>query len=581
MSTKKSLYKIALDGQGYILAQPPSERQRPMGDLPVFGQYPDRVDIEWHDASPYLPWAQTDWALGFQQEKWKDEAKYKAGENIDPFDEYGALKLLNTHSAVLSFPSGHTFGGAREVWNQKLYVGTHHATLAKLYSIDEEDTTAEITTGWTNINKVNSATVNQDKLIVGLSRASGAEHTIQAYNGSAFADIEDTYDEISMVVSVGERLYASGLVSAAEGYNLIFTDDQSDWTTRVVKFGRNRKPIAGIDYAGLLYYLVEDYPATELWVEDGTDTERIYRWNNLVNADIVEAYDKVIISGEQSGKVVAFDFDGATIRPSFEERVSGLALHSRYLTEWGTDVWLQALRYDGQIWVSGHKIQYGSNNCYPIANFGHGNTHMFFCGIDGSTTKISRIDKDTYASSGWFTTGLYYGLKPALDKLWYSVDLSFESLSAGDSIKVEYSVDREANWTSLGTATTAGADSHTFLFPENTTSRFIQLRITLYSGDGTTTPILNDFVGRFIILPDFKQRWKLDLKCTDEMQLLDRKSKEQNWGEDLRNKLRIARWKNQVVDFEDIDYFECVLVDDPLSSAAVTAEVDEVPPDAP
>lgn len=581
MATKESLYKVAIDGQGYLLHDQPKNQQRPMGDAAIFGQYPENIDTLYHDASAYFPWAQTDWSLGFQQEKWKDEGKFKAGENIDVLSEYGAISLMNTHAPIATLDTGHSFGDS-EIWNQLLYVGTQvTGSVAKLYSINASDTVTTITTGWSAIDKVNSMTICQDVLVLGLHRSSGAEHTVQTYNGSTFADINTTYADISSVFAVGNRLFASGYVDAASGYNLMYTDDLSAWTTLVTKFGKNKKVIKGVDFNGIAYFLVEDYPSTELWIYTGdADPERAHRFKNLVNADIEVFPSKMVITGEQSGRVIAFEWDGVTLIPSFEEKVSGLSLHSRYLVEHESDVYCQGLRYDLQVWSPGFTIKYGDNNCVPFANYGFGNAHIFFYGTDGSSVKISRQDKDAYAASGWFTTGIYYGAKPAINKLWHSVDITYEPLQSGDSIKVEYSTDREATWTSIGTVTTAGSDNHTFLFPDNTKAKFIQLRITLYSGDGTTTPILNDFVGRFLTLPDYKQAWDLDLKCIDNMQLFARTNKETKWGEDLRNLLRISKWKNNVVTFEDIDYFE-TLLNGSLTAVATTITVDEVPFDAP
>jgi hypothetical protein len=67
--------------------------------------------------------------------------------------------------------------------------------------------------------------------------------------------------------------------------------------------------------------------------------------------------------------------------------------------------------------------------------------------------------------------------------------------------------------------------------------------------------------------------WQLTLRCGDNMILKDRVSEEPKYGEELRNLLRVARWNNSVVNFEDYDY-EDTLLNGALNSSATTITVD-------
>jgi len=572
---KKSLYDIAIDGIGYLLSGTPQDPQRSMSEAPTYGAIPTEIEYEYSDASHLFAWTQTDWSLGYQDEIWKNNGKYRYGENIDPLKEYGKLRLLPELTDILSLDAGQTYKSS-VVWNQDLYVGTSHATLAKLYSINEADTTADVTTGWTAITDINSMTECLDKLVLGLSRSTGAEHTIQTYDGSAFADVETTYETVRTVFSVGDRCYAGVYVDTATGDRLIYTDDidgaTPTWETRLAKFGKNKQIIKGVDYFGLAYFLVQDYPALELWYEDGTDIERIYRWDNLINPDMKLHNQTIMITGQSDGNTYAYGWNGAQIIPLYEEKEAiAQSVDSRYLVEWKSDLYFQGVRFDTQYFFTGFKYKYGANNKRPFAAYGHGASNMYFFGVDGSTTKIQRTDEAAFPTTGFEESGLFRD-KPAIDKLWYSADVSFEALKTGESVNVQYSIDNGANWVSLGTASTVGDTSATFYFAENTKSRFIQRRTVLGSG-GTTTPIVNDVTFRYKILPHEKQVWSLSLRCSDKLQLKDGKSPEPKYGEELRNLLRIARWKNRVVDFEDYDYFETALNAD-LAIDAVTATVD-------
>lgn len=568
---KKSLYDVALNSQGYVLVGSPENPKRVLQEAPTYGAVPTNIDYQYSDATTYFPWAQTDWSSGYQDEIWADNGKYKYGENVDPLDEYGRLKLLPELHTVLSLASGQTYSSSA-IWNQKLYVGCAHATAAKLYSIDESDNTVDITTSWSNVTSVNSMCECQDKLVVALTRSSGAEHTIQLYNGSTFEDISTDYDTVRSVFSVGQRLYAAPFESTAEGDSLMYTDDLSTWTTRVVSFGRNKQVIKGLDYFGLAYFLVQDYPALELWYEDGTDVERVYRWDNLINPDIKVHNQMIFISGQTDGATYVYAWNGAQLIPAYaESEAIAQAVDSRYMVSWKSDLWLQGLRFDGKYWYTGFTYKYGANNKRPIIAYGHGASYMYFYGVDGSTTRIQRTDEDSYPTTGYVISGLFRE-KPAINKLWYSVDVSFAALATGESIEVQYSTDYETTWTSLGTANTIGATEATFYFTQNTKSRFIQYKIILGSG-GTTTPILNDVVFRYKLLPIDRYMWQLTLRCGDNMILKDRVSEEPKYGEELRNLLRVARWNNSVVNFEDYDY-EDTLLNGALNSSATTITVD-------
>jgi hypothetical protein len=197
---------------------------------------------------------------------------------------------------------------------------------------------------------------------------------------------------------------------------------------------------------------------------------------------------------------------------------------------------------------------------------------MYFYGVDGATTRIQRTDWDSYPSTGFVVSGLFRE-KPAINKLWYSVDISFAALATGESIEVQYSDDYETTWTSLGTASTVGATEATFYFTQNTKSRFLQYKIILGSG-GTSTPTLNDVVFRYKLLPIDRYLWQLTLRCGDNMVLKDRVSEEPKYGEELRNLLRVARWNNSAVNFEDYDYEETQL------SSAINSVVTTIPVDS-
>lgn len=177
---------------------------------------------------------------------------------------------------------------------------------------------------------------------------------------------------------------------------------------------------------------------------------------------------------------------------------------------------------------------------------------------------IYKIDTTPkYAATGYYTTGLFYGNKPAIDKLWYSASLNFKALVAGQSFDISYSTDYGVSWTSIGTASytaDGGIAEKNILFPSGTVSKVIEVKATITAGTNQlTTPILKDVVFRYRPIAEERYRWTLNLKCTDNMGLVDRQSEEPLRGIDLRNSLLTAKETKSTVDFEDVDFFETEL----------------------
>ena len=143
---------------------------------------------------------------------------------------------------------------------------------------------------------------------------------------------------------------------------------------------------------------------------------------------------------------------------------------------------------------------------------------------------------------------------------------------SGESIQVYYSTDDEANWTSIGNTDTVGEKEKTLFFPANTISKRIQLKIEL-NGNGATTPTFYDFNCRFQPLPDDRMRWIMTLNCSDNILLLDGKTKESKKGIELRNILRLAEFTKTPVELQDVDFAE-TLLNGGLTAIATTITVD-------
>jgi len=583
---KGTLYNLAINGQGYLLASVPGGASRKMEEARLYGTYPTSIDLEYKDSSQFLPWAQTDWAGGFQYEKWSDNAGFKNGTGLEYIAKYGQLTLLNDKSSTLKdFGAGFTFGAALEYDrdNVGLLIGiTKGSGSSQLWKMDTSDSFTQITGGtWSNVDAVNDMDELQGKAYIGLEVSSG--NPLKTYNGSAIADITlsgalASCDNVRMVVRIETRLYVGGYTgTAADGDALMYSDDAgSNWTAIITKTGKSRQISKGTDNLGSLYFLITDGGKTELWWCNDTTVTQIYRWDNLLSPKIKSFLGKIYVEGLQDGKLKRFEWNGATLRTVFDEKVSGLDLDVSPMVDYKNNLHSYGLVYDGLFHFPSWVFKYNSNKIYPFAVFGSSTTQVpYFYGLDGTNLIITKLNTSAYLTTGNVVTGIFTGNKPAVSKLWHSITLSFKELATGQTIKAEYSTDDESTWTEIDTISpVSGETERTLYFPSNTSSKRIQIRLTL-TGGGTNTPTLYDFVVRFLPLSDGRFQWILNLNCGDEIMLLDGKTKEDMWASELRNLLMIARFKNQIVEFQDVDFAETNLNDaDGIDSNDTTITVD-------
>ena len=573
---KKNLYNISLANQGYLLYGIPQKPARKMENASIIGTHPTTIDLEYKDSSIFIPWAQTDWAGGFQFEKWTDNAGFKSGSGLEYILKYGELTLLNNiSSTVKEIGAGYTFG-ASCIYNKTLLIGTKHATLATLGYLDDADIWTAITTGWTNINYVNDMDECMGKVFIALKRTTGTEKCLQSWDGSALADATgDATDssEWRMVVRIEDRIYASNFDSTANGDRLLYSDNSgTSWTIIITKTGANRQITQGVDNFGTLYFLIEDFPRTELWWCNDTTVTQIYRWENLTNSKISMWLGKVYVEGKENGKLRKFEWNGAVLKTVFEEKIDNLDIDASPMVIYKNNQYSYGLIFDGVYHFPSYIFKYGSNKIYPFVVFGGITAQVpYFYGLDGTSLKITKLNTAAYLTTGNTITGKFNGQKPAVKKLWHSVDITFKALVSGQNLKVYYSTDDEATWTLIGTADTVGSRTATFYFPSNTTSKRIQIKIELNAG-GSDTPTFYDFVVRYFYLAEEKYQWTLTLNCSDNLILLDGKTREPKRAVELRNLLMLTDIQNDIVEFQDVDFAE-TLLNGALTASATTITV--------
>jgi len=567
---KKSLYNVSIDGQGYILSGIPTAPARIMKETSIVGTFPTVIDNEYKDSSQFLPWAQTDWSGGFQFEKWSDNAGFKNGSGIEYIEKFGEITLLNNISSTLKdFGAGFTFGAAVEYDRDTvgLLIGvTKGSGASELWKMSTADSFTQITGGtWANVDAVHSMDELQGKAYIGLNVSAG--NPLKTYDGSAVADITLTNALASskivrMVKRIETRLYVGGYTgTAANGDALAYSDDEgTTWTNIITKLGKGRQISEGVSNLGTLYFLVVDGSRTELWWCNDTIVTQIYRWEDLTSPRISSWLGRVYIEGKENGKLMRFEWNGATLRNIFEERISGLDLSVSPMIVYKNNLHSYGLVYDGLFHFPSHIFKYSANKIYPFAVFGNGTTEVpYFYGLSTTNLIITKLNTSAYLTTGNVITGIFNGGKPAVDKIWHSVTLSFKVMVASQTIKVEYSLDDEATWVTIDTISpTAGEIEKTLYFANNIKGKRIQLKLTL-TGGGSNTPTVYDIVTRFLSKPDNRMEWTLKLNCSDKLMLLDGKTFEKMRSSELRYLLMRARFDNNIVSFQDIDFAETAI----------------------
>lgn len=110
-------------------------------------------------------------------------------------------------------------------------------------------------------------------------------------------------------------------------------------------------------------------------------------------------------------------------------------------------------------------------NTSGIQAFGAAANYFFVAhSNDGSVDKTN--DSSTYTFTSVYESQVFDFQDVTSDKRLDSLKVSFRKLASGESITAKYRIDGATSWTTIGTASTAGDISHTFLNIESTGDAF-------------------------------------------------------------------------------------------------------------
>ncbi len=612
MGTKNSTHHIAIDSQGYVFADSPSRPKRIMQRNTVFGNRFASGDRDYTDLSFWWYWAQTDWVAGFKDRKdWEDDAKYYYSINIDAFSEPGAFTIAYTSTEKVDLTEDILCGINGEV-NGVLssYMGTDDdaSSIPRVYRSTNEATWTDISSGsWPNtLNTCNTLFTRKNNvwaLFTGLSTtwaicyydgSSWTECAADIYNGGSTIDHEPLAARAAC--EVGEDLYISVNNYTNDYVAIVKTSATSptavgDWS-KVLDTATNGSIIAMEEYSGDVYYLLTS----------GSNLE-LRKWDVTNSADsLLQTFRGVSVNNNEftdrhlhnfNGKLVVtvpnkeiWEYDGTNLTRIWEKDAVkdsiGKIAHGTVIDgaiEYQNRLYWGNLVYDGTYFYNFiNAVDEDVDDSHIIFVFVNEADRMFFVDTD-NYEKLYRYNTGGYRSGDDKNYLQFSEMEEVstITKLGYSVNIIFDSFDTGEEIDVRYSIDGGTTFTSIGTASEAidgtSVTQKTFFFGDAVTFEKIIFRVYL-NGDGTSTPKFKDISMQYIPIPDYKYRWSFVLDCSNDIMVLDNKSKSTEKGVDLRHKLQTSFLKRELVELEDIDYAETLINDASPSKNDTTITVD-------
>ena len=159
-----------------------------------------------------------------------------------------------------------------------------------------------------------------------------------------------------------------------------------------------------------------------------------------------------------------------------------------------------------------------------------------------SSTVLDDCDGRLYTS--WFDGGL-----TTIPKKWLDLEVLAANLDANTTITVYYRAEEGDAWTSLGACTT---DSTTLTFPTAFAGRRVQLRFDLHTEAAYLTPHLLGYALRYIARPDTKERFQIQVKLAEGMELHNGAEEQRTMAEQWQD-LKDARESTASIAYVDIE----------------------------
>jgi len=534
--------------------------------------------------------AQTDWSAGIKSESiWRDDAKYFYSTNIDTYSSQGEIKTEMAVTSKKVFSTDAYCGNSVTVAGAtNSYIGVYKDTNIGIWK-DTAGVWGEIAgvTFATSQNAPAYIIGHKDIMWVGTVGA-GNSDVVESFNGTSWADQSAAI--ITATAWTGSSIKASRsacevggiLYVGVEDYlngesGIVSTDDAGSTWSLVTSFGYDSQIISMCDYNSKLYYLQYSSPKTFLRVYDPVTSVDSLVWTfntgtlTLANTSVSDRLLKIFL-----GKLIItlpnkiYEYDGAIneiFKIDSKKTAIGYEADSNLkygCVQKGNRLYWGNLIYDGTYFFNYKKPASDVTNLYLYPFFVDSSDALFYLNdISNDVTLYS--ESSSYKATTAKNFIVFNEMAPvvSIDKLLYSVTAIFEKMVAGDEIKIEYSINNRATWTSAGTLTytTEGGTNvkREIIIPGSILFSKIWWKVSMANTNGTSSPILLDLIMAYKPMPDYKNRWNLRLNFTDGIKLLNKQNDDRE-GDDLTSQLWNEKLTKKQVNFKDIDYQECTLL---------------------
>ena len=181
--------------------------------------------------------------------------------------------------------------------------------------------------------------------------------------------------------------------------------------------------------------------------------------------------------------------------------------------------------------------------------------NVYYAILPEGTENPADYSGSRYAASGSVTTAWFDATLADLPKTFFNMVVISENCVIGaQEILVEYEVDRQGTWYTLGTV--AHSPSQVLVFPDGSLRRYatiakaIRFRFTLSTTGNTTTPILRTYFVRFITRPPVRYGWNIPIFYEDRARGVDRET-ETLTKETLQRAVWAFRSRKDAIFFDD------------------------------
>jgi len=577
----QGIFNGAIDGIGVIFKGTPDAPSYLQSSASVFQNRFAMGDRSNADFSFWWYWSEADWGEGFQEEFYTqgETGYFKSGNNIDVIREPGKIQCLSQPSLIKTIGglgAGAVVGDAIG-WGDKLLIGfSRTAGTATLCTLTTDGT-------FTNLNLpgqcgpgINQMDVFENYAYIACSTAITGTALVRIDSNGTYTALGETLANKTScrgACVINDIFYWAYKSATGVGDRLKSSTDGTISVACVNFTGSSRKISESnmVSYNSSLYYLIQEGNKIELWQYAYNVGNKIYTWDYLSNPKLSIYLSYLMIIGQVGGRIVHFLFDGYRMKTSFEQLASTPNVtYGKYKEIFGVGYcggMSCKLSADGNlVYYPSYNFMTNGTQSQPIASF---NGYLYLSNAinsDGSFV-IERVDPiagASYATAGshFLTTPIHTGFIPDVDKIYHDCIIRMDTLGTNEKITVEYSVDphttdASATWVTLGSADYAvdGAiTSKRIPFPTSPVITKQMKRRVHLTPSSTTTPKVQDVVFRYLPMTYYPYEWQITVNASDEIELINGQL-DTKTGRQIRNNLQMSLWGNQIVDWQDIDYF--------------------------